>query len=73
MPTTTVGSSQNGRAASSTQTKGGASHQTSLRAPSPVQAILDDLEFDQIHVQDKDGEAEEIEAAAEEEELIKVQ
>jgi nitrogen regulatory protein PII-like uncharacterized protein len=36
MPTTAAGSSQNGRATSSTQTNGGAPHQTSPRAPSPV-------------------------------------
>jgi hypothetical protein len=73
MPTTTAGSSQNGEAASSTQTNGGAPHQTSSRAPSPVQVIHDDLEFDQIQVQDWDEETEEIKAAVEEEELIKIQ
>jgi hypothetical protein len=73
MPTTVAGSSQNGGAASSTQTNGDAPHQTSLRAPLPVQVIHDDPEFDQIHVQDWDEEVEEIKAVAEEEELIRVQ
>jgi hypothetical protein len=73
MPTTIVGSSQNGGAASSTQTNGGAPHQTTSRAPSLVQVIHDDPEFNQIQVQDWDEEAEEIEAAVEEEELIRVQ
>jgi hypothetical protein len=39
----------------------------------PVQVIHDDPEFDQIQVQDWDKEAEKIKAAAEEEELIRVQ
>jgi hypothetical protein len=73
MPTTAAGSSQNGGAASSTQTNGGAPHQTSLRAPSLVQVIHDDPEFDQIKVQDWDEEAKEIEATTEEEELIRLQ
>jgi hypothetical protein len=42
-------------------------------APSLVQVIHNDLEFDQIQVQDWEEEAEEIEAAAQEEELIRVQ
>jgi hypothetical protein len=70
---TTVGSSQNGRAASSTQTNGGAPHQSPLRTPSPLQVMCGDAELDQIQVQDWDEEAEKIKAAAEEEELIKVQ
>jgi hypothetical protein len=73
IPTTTVGSCQNGRATSCTQTNGGAPHQTLPRAPLPVQAIHDDLECDQIQVQDWDEEAEEIEVVVEEEELIRVQ
>jgi hypothetical protein len=71
--TTTAGSSQNGGVVSSTQTNGGAPHQTSLRAPLLVQVIHDDPEFDQTQVPNWDEEAEEIKAAAEEEELIRVQ
>jgi hypothetical protein len=48
MPTTVAGSNQNGGVASSTQINGGTPHQTSPRAPSPVQVIHDDPEFDQI-------------------------
>jgi hypothetical protein len=62
MSTTTVGFNQNGKAASSTQTNGGAQHQTSSRAPSLIQVIHGDPEFDQIQVQDW----------VEEEELIRV-
>jgi hypothetical protein len=50
MPTIAAGSSQNGRATSSTQINGGAPNQTSPRAPSLVQVIHDDSEFDQIQV-----------------------
>jgi hypothetical protein len=44
-----------------------------LRAPSQVQVIHDDPEFDQIQVQDWYEEAKEIEAVTEEEELIRAQ
>jgi hypothetical protein len=62
-------SSHNGGGASSTQTPGGALHQSPPRVPSPPQ------ELDQVPVQDWDEEVEEDKAAAkeEEEELIKVQ
>jgi hypothetical protein len=70
MSKTATGSSQKRRAATSTQTNRGAPRQSSLRAPSVVQVIHDDPEFDQIHVQDWDEEAK---AAADEEELIRVQ
>jgi hypothetical protein len=73
MSTTAAGSSQNGRGASSTQTNGGDPHQSPLRAPSPVQAVQGNIEFDHIQVQDWDEEAEEDEATAEEEELVRVQ
>jgi hypothetical protein len=73
MPTTTASSYHDGRVASSTQTNGGAPHETPPRAPLSVQVIHDDPEFDQIQVQDCDEEAEEIKVAAEEEELIRVQ
>jgi DNA-directed RNA polymerase specialized sigma24 family protein len=43
-----------------------------VRAPSSVQVIHDDLEFDEIQVQGWDEEAEEIEAIKEDE-LIRVQ
>jgi hypothetical protein len=48
--TTAAGSSHNGGGASPTQTLGGASHQSPLRAPSPPQ------ELDQVLVQDWDEE-----------------
>jgi hypothetical protein len=64
---TVAGSSHNGGGASSTQTLGGAPHQSPPRVPSPPQ------ELDQVLVQDWDEEAEEDEVAAEEEELIRVQ
>jgi hypothetical protein len=73
MPTTKADSNTNGEATSSTQTNGGVPHQTSPRVPSPIRVIHDDPEFDQIQVQDWDEKAEEIEAATEEEELIRVQ
>jgi hypothetical protein len=73
MSTTTAGSSQNGGGTSSTQTNGGAPLQSPPRAPSPVQVIQANAEFDQIQMQDWDEEAEEDEAVAEEEELINVQ
>jgi hypothetical protein len=43
-----------------------------MREPSPPQIIHDDPKADRIQVQDWDEEAEEIEAAVEEEELIKI-
>jgi hypothetical protein len=67
-----AGSSQNGGGTSSTQTNEGAPHQSPPRAPSPVQVIHANAEFDQIQMQDWDEEAEEDEAATEEEELIRV-
>jgi hypothetical protein len=70
MSTTAAGSSQNGGGASSTQTNESAPHQSPLRAPSPVQVIQGDAEFDQIQIQDWDEEVDEDEAAAEEKELI---
>jgi hypothetical protein len=72
MSTTALGSSQNGGGTSSTQTNGGALHQSPLQAPSPAQVIQGDPELDQIHVQDWDQEAYEDEAVEEEEELIRV-
>jgi hypothetical protein len=48
MSTTAAGSSQNGEGASSTQTNGGAPHQSPLRAPSPIQVIQPDVELDQV-------------------------
>jgi hypothetical protein len=69
---TAAGSSQNGGVVSSTQTNRGASHQSPLRAPSPLQVIHGGPELDQTQVQDWDEEAEEFEAAVEEEELIRV-
>jgi hypothetical protein len=70
MSTTAAGSSQNGGGASSTQTNESAPHQSPPRAPSPVQVIQGDVEFDQIQIQDWDEEVDEDEAAAEEKELI---
>jgi hypothetical protein len=49
---TTASSSQNGRAASSTQTNGGTPYQSPLRAPSPLQVIHGNPKLDQIQVQD---------------------
>jgi hypothetical protein len=64
---TVVGSSHNGGGTSSTQTLGGAPHQSPPRLPLPPQ------ELGQVIVQDWDEEVEEDEATAEEEELIRVQ
>jgi hypothetical protein len=72
MSTTSLGSSQNGGGTSSTQTNGGALHQSPLQVASPAQVIQGDPELDQIHVQDWDQEAYEDEAVEEEEELIRV-
>jgi hypothetical protein len=72
MFTTAAGSRQNDVCTRSTQTNGGAPHQSPPGAPSPIQIIQDDIELDQVEVQDWDEEAYEYEAA-EEEELIRVQ
>jgi hypothetical protein len=48
-------------------------HTKHQQAPLPLQVIYGDPELDQIQVQDWDDEAEEIEVAAEEEELIRIQ
>jgi hypothetical protein len=69
---TVASSRQNGGVVSSTQTNGDAPHQSPMREPSPPQIIHDDPKADRIQVQDWDEEAEEIEAAVEEEELIKI-
>jgi hypothetical protein len=50
--TTAVGSSQNTRGASSTQTNGGAPHQSPSQAPSPIQVIQENVELEQLHVKD---------------------
>jgi hypothetical protein len=71
MSTTITGSSQNGRGTSSTQTNGGAPHQSPPRAPSSIQVIEGDVELNQVQVQDWDEEDNEDEVA--EEELIRVQ
>jgi hypothetical protein len=52
MSTTTAGSNQNGGGTSSTQTNGGAPLQSPSRAPSPVQVIQANAEFNQIQMQD---------------------
>jgi hypothetical protein len=64
---TAAGSSHSGGGTNSTQTPGGAPHQSLPRVPTPPK------ELDQVLVQDWDEEAEEDEAATEEEELIRVQ
>jgi hypothetical protein len=71
--TTTAGPSQNSGAASSTQTGGGAPHQSPARAPSPIHMAKGDAELDQVQIHDWDEEAKEDEAAEEEEELARVQ
>jgi hypothetical protein len=73
MSTTAAGSSQNSRGASSTQTNGGALHQSPLRAPSPAHVIQGDAEPIQIQVQDWDEEAYEDKTVEEENDLIRVQ
>jgi hypothetical protein len=73
MSTTAAGSSQTGGGTSSTQTNKGAPHQSPPRVPLPVQVIHANVEIDQIQMQDWDEKAKEDEAAAEEEELIRVQ
>jgi hypothetical protein len=69
--TIAVGSSHNGRAASSTQTNGGAPHQSPPQAASPIQVIQVDVELKKIQVQDWEEEASEDEVV-EEEELLRV-
>jgi hypothetical protein len=61
----TAGSSQNAEGTSSTQTNGGESHQSPLRAPSPIQVIQGKVELEQIQVEDWEDEAFEDEATAE--------
>jgi hypothetical protein len=73
MSITATGTSQNDGGASSNQTNGGDRHQSPSRTPSPLQVIQGDAEFNQIQVQDWDEEADEDEAAAEEDKLIRVQ
>jgi hypothetical protein len=70
--TTVAGPNQNSSAASSTQTGGGAPHQSPLRAPSPVHMIQGDVELYQVQIHDWDEEVEEDKAAVEEE-LARVQ
>jgi hypothetical protein len=73
MSTTIVGSCQNGRGTSSTQTNGGDLRQSPPRVLSLVKVLQGDAEFDQIQVQDWDEKAEEDEVTMEEEELVRVQ
>jgi hypothetical protein len=69
--TTAPRSSHNLGGTNSTQTNGGAPHQSLLWAPSLIQVIQDNAELDQIQVEDWKNEAIEDEAA--EEELARVQ
>jgi hypothetical protein len=69
---TAVGSSQNVRGASSTQSNGGAPHQSSLWAPLPIQVIQEKLKLEQHQVKDWEDEASKDEVA-EEVELARVQ
>jgi hypothetical protein len=71
MSITVVGSSQNGGGASSTQTDGGALHQSPLWAPLSVQVIQGDVDLEQVQLQDWEEEVSEDEAV-EEEELVRV-
>jgi hypothetical protein len=50
--TTTPGSSQNVGGTSSTQTNGGAPHQSPLQASSPIQVIQANAELEQIQIED---------------------
>jgi hypothetical protein len=61
--TTTAGSSQNVGGTSSTQTNGGAPHQSPPQAPSSIQFIQGNVELEQIQVKDWDDKAFEDEAA----------
>jgi hypothetical protein len=54
--TTELGSSQNLEGTSSTQTNGGALHQSLLWAPSLIQVIQDNIELEQIQVEDWEEE-----------------
>jgi hypothetical protein len=67
--TTTAGSSQNARGASSTQTNegGGTLDQSPSQASSPIQVIQENAELEQIQVEDLEDETFEDEAAEEEE------
>jgi hypothetical protein len=71
--TTAARSSKNSGTASSTQTGRGAPRQSPLRAPLLVHMAQGDAEIDQVQIHDWDKEAEENKAAAEEEELARVQ
>jgi hypothetical protein len=73
MSTTAVGSSQNDRGTSSTQTNRGDPRQSPPWVLSPVQDVQGNAELDQIQVQHWDEEAKEDNAASEEEELARVQ
>jgi hypothetical protein len=70
--TIAAGSSQNTRGASSTQTNGGAPHQSPPWAPSPIHVIQENAKFENLQVEDWENEASEDEAA-EEVELARVQ
>jgi hypothetical protein len=72
MSTTFTGSTQNGGGTSSTQTNGGAPHQSPLRPPSSVQVIQGDIELENVPLQDWE-EATFQDDAVEEEELFRVQ
>jgi hypothetical protein len=69
--TTELGSSHNLEGTSSTQTNGGALHQSLLWAPSLIQVIQDNVELEQIQVEDWEEEWLKDEAT-EEEELARV-
>jgi hypothetical protein len=70
--TTVVGSSQNAGAVSSTQTNRGAPNQSPLRAPSPIQVINENAEFELLQAEDWQNEASKDETA-DEVELARVQ
>jgi hypothetical protein len=71
MSTIAVGSSQNGGGTSSTQTNGGAPHQSPQRTPSPIQVIQGNVQLEKIQVEDWENEDLEDETA-EEEKLARV-
>jgi hypothetical protein len=56
MSTTIGGSSQNGGGTSSTQTNGGAPHQSPQWAPSSIQVIQGNVQLEQIQVEDWEDE-----------------
>jgi hypothetical protein len=62
---TVAGSSQNARDASSTQTNGGAPHQSPLQVPSPIHVIQGNVEIEKIQMEDWEDEAFEDEATIE--------